>query len=461
MTDNRFREKVLAFIRKNDLISPGERVLVAVSGGADSFALLTVLSKCQKDLGYAELAAVHVNHGLRGAQADADERTVQEYCDRQGIPLFSVRKNVREFAKEQKIGVEEAGRVVRYAVFDELCRRHGFHKVATAHTLSDAIETVIFHMARGSGPDGLTGIPPMRQNIIRPLLSCTGEETKKYCRENGIAYVTDSTNDDISFARNRIRKCIVPQLYTINPQADRAMEQLMNMAAEDREYWDDLVERSLADARIADCVYDAGAFRKCHPALRKRLYKHLLNDAGVDPDHSHVLQIDRILLDGGCVSIGKGIGITVKQNYFTVKFPTCANAQTAPVTDGSVYEIGNARYVCRIVDKKNFENLQKIHKLVLQNALDYDKINGRLSIRERQAGDRYTPYRRGGTKSLKKMMIDEKIPQALRSSIPVLMDETGIVLVAGLGCDSRVAIDDTTKRILTVLREDDDHASGR
>ena len=189
------RAKALAVIREEGMLCPGDMVLVALSGGADSVALLHLLLSLKESLGLQEIAALHVNHRIRGEEADQDEAFVQSLCGAWHVPLEIVRREVALLAQEQGKGLEETGREVRYAALEEAAGRMGETcRIATAHTLSDNIETVLLHLCRGCGIHGLTGIPPVRGRVIRPLLCCSREEIETYCREHSLSFVMDSTN---------------------------------------------------------------------------------------------------------------------------------------------------------------------------------------------------------------------------------------------------------------------------
>ena len=256
--------KAAAFARREALLQPGDRVLAAVSGGADSVALLYWLcAECAAGR-VAGVAAAHLHHGLRGEEADRDEAFVRRLCEKRGVPLHIRREDVGARAKEAGEGIEEAGRRLRYAFFDEIARTEGYDRIATAHTLSDNVETVLLHMTRGCGPDGLCGIAPSRGRLIRPLLTCTREEVEAYCRACGLDFVTDSTNADVAYARNRVRGRVVPELERINPKMQEAFGRLIRQARCDAAFWDRQVQGALHRTRRA-----VTACRRCGSCRRR------------------------------------------------------------------------------------------------------------------------------------------------------------------------------------------------
>ena len=214
-------EHVKQTIVAYDMLRPGEPVLVALSGGADSVALLRVL----RELGYA-VRAFHLNHCLRGAESDRDEAFCRTLCAQLGVELTVERVDVAAAAREQSKGVEETARRIRYARLHDAAQGA---KIATAHTADDNLETMLFHLVRGTGPKGLAGIPPVRGQIIRPLLQVERAQVETYLASLGQDYVTDSTNMDETYTRNRIRHTVVPALWAIQPSAAQAAARLRDM----------------------------------------------------------------------------------------------------------------------------------------------------------------------------------------------------------------------------------------
>ena len=213
--------KTEAAIKKYDLLSGGDSVIIALSGGADSVTLLSVLNSIKEKYNL-KLYAAHLNHGIRGEEADNDEKFCKVLCENYNVQLFVKHIDVPKLCTEQKISAELCGRNERYKFFDELSAKLNA-KVATAHTASDNAETLLFNLCRGSSLAGAAAIPPKRGNIIRPLITLTRNEIESYCAENSLSYVTDSTNMSDSYTRNKIRHKVIPALKEVNPQAESAM----------------------------------------------------------------------------------------------------------------------------------------------------------------------------------------------------------------------------------------------
>lgn len=233
--------RVLEFIIQNNLISRGDRIVCGLSGGADSCAMLHILHTLSDSLGFSVVGA-HLNHMIRGDEAIRDETFAGNFCDSLGIPFYVRRVDVTALASSLKLSLEDAGRKARYGFFEELCRELSANKIATAHNKNDNAETVLMHAIRGTGNSGLCGIPPVRGNIIRPVLALSGEELRRYCKEKNIDYVTDSSNLENDYTRNKIRNRIFPLLEEINPRVTDALCRLAKTAAINESFFEKCIE---------------------------------------------------------------------------------------------------------------------------------------------------------------------------------------------------------------------------
>jgi tRNA(Ile)-lysidine synthase len=246
-------EKVIRFIRDNELIRSGDRILIALSGGADSVFLLHFLTKFKKKY-KSELAVLHINHLIRGKNADEDEKFCREMCSKLDVKFYSVRKNVKLFAAKNKISVEEAGRILRYKTLNETARKYQYDKIATAHHLSDNAETVLLNLIKGTGLKGLSGIPVKRDNIIRPILSLSKEEITSYLQQNKILFRTDESNLSDDYERNFIRNNIIPLIKNrLNPSFEHA---LFNASAIIKSYYNYLT------GKVNELVPNAVSFKE-------------------------------------------------------------------------------------------------------------------------------------------------------------------------------------------------------
>ena len=236
------KDLVLEAIKSFSLLKKGQNVTVALSGGADSVALLNVLLSLKDELGIT-VDAAHLNHMIRGAEADRDESFVRDLCRKLGVKLYVERIDIPRFAKENSMSLELAAREKRYAFLKNVS--NGL--VATAHTASDNLETLIFNITRGSGLEGLSAIPPKRDIFIRPLLLCTRQDIEKHCEQNNISYVTDSTNLQDEYTRNKIRHNVVPILKTINPSVENSVIRLTEILRENVNLIDSLANEYLSN----------------------------------------------------------------------------------------------------------------------------------------------------------------------------------------------------------------------
>lgn len=284
--------KVLKTIEAYQMLSPDSAVVAGVSGGADSMALLHVLQSWRKDWPELKVTAAHVNHCLRGAEADRDEEHVRRYCQREGIPLEVLKIDVREEAAKRKLGLEACGRAVRYEFFRRLAGENGV--IATAHTLSDLAETVLLHLTRGTGLKGLCGIPPVRENIVRPLIDCSRREIEDYCREHKIPYVTDSTNLEARYSRNKVRLQVLPALKEINPAFEEAVGRMAQSLREDDGCLCEEARELLGRAALEKGGWSCSVLSRGRKPVRIRAIR-LLQGAS-RPEARHLEEIDRIIL---------------------------------------------------------------------------------------------------------------------------------------------------------------------
>ena len=442
-------EKALAAIRREQMLPAGSSVTVGLSGGADSVTLLHLLLSLRKELSLDRITAVHIDHGLRGEEAVRDRCFVEELCARWQVPLAVHTYDVAALAEEQRLGVEEAGREVRYHCFEaEADRIDGL--IATAHTASDNAETLLLHLCRGSGLHGLCGIPPRRGRVIRPLIDCTRDEIEMYCAEHGLSYMTDSTNSDMAYARNRIRQAVMPQLKEINPQAEEAIRRLIASAREWEDYTQQRAGELLAQALVEKNTYRRDVLVSAEPMLLSAALHRLIGENGRQRgSEHHIREAVSLLEHGGRLSLPGDRLMTVTEKYVCFSSAEIAKAFCFEgVQPTQTYAIAGNMWRLMCVSCENYEQKQNISKLVFSNACDYDKIVGSLCLRQRLPGDEYHPLGRGCGKTLKKLFNEAALPAAQRASLPILCDEKGIVLVPGFGCDERVGVTEKTETVL-------------
>lgn len=398
--------KVSAFIRQENMLSPGDRVICALSGGADSVALLFCLYLLREKLGIT-LEAAHYNHGLRGAEADRDQAFAESLCNQFDIPIHVQCGCVHAGEK----GLEAAARDARYRFLESLPG-----KIATAHTADDNAETVLMHLIRGTGLRGLGGISPIRGRIIRPMLTVTRQEVLSFLESYSLQYVQDSTNDGDAFLRNRIRHRVMPLLRRENPRLSENLSQTALLLRQEEQIIQTLTQGEMPDIP---------ALRELPAALRRRYLAAFLADSGVrEPENQHIRLLEELVFSekpSACADFPGGIRIGREYHRLKKQVLSAACPPRALPCPGTV-EWGDYRIHCRPAEEK---------------CLQWDRFTvyptGTVTVRSRESGDQLRLS--GGTKALKKLFADRKIPAAYRNKIPVLCDSTGVLGVCGIGAN--------------------------
>lgn len=432
--------KIKKTAEKYGMFCDKKSVVVGFSGGADSCTLLHALCRI-KDEYSLEITAAHVNHGIRGEEADRDERFAVEFCRKLGVPLKVLHCNVPEEAEKAGMGLEEFGRKIRYEFFESIDPNA---LVATAHNLNDCCETLLFNIARGTSVKGLRSIPAVRGRIIRPLIECTRAEIEKYCEENGIEYITDSTNLDDAYTRNRIRLNVIPQLKKINPSFETAAHRLIDSANEDESYFSEITREIIRKAETEN-GYKAEDFLSCHKAVRKRAVGAVIEkETGAPAENVHIENVCSIL-SGGKTQILFGTTVMVENGIlsFGEKKLTENWQKDFLLGEEIITPLKSVKFT--LIHKNEQLKKQIVHK----NMLDFDCIVGQLVLRSRISGDEIKLANRNCTKTLKKLFTEAKISD--KNGVCVLADETGVVWVEGFGCAERCKITDKTNNILKVV----------
>ncbi len=441
--------KVREAIGKFNMLDKTEYVTVALSGGADSVALLYAL----KMLGY-NIRALHVNHQLRGEESYRDEAFVRALCEKESIPLEVHRADVSGEAKKRSIGLEECGREIRYELLRESAEKHG-GKIATAHTLSDNAETVLMNMARGCALAGLTGIPPVRGNIVRPLILATRQDIESFCCENGLGFVTDSSNLTDDYARNRVRHNTVPSLETVNPAFLQAVGRMTDLLSDDEDYINSAVKE--AEKLKSQKGYPTEKLKVLHKAVLSRLiiaeYQKLTDNAC---PYVHVQRVLGLIEKGqGREEMPDGVYASVTKGVFS--FERKSKPQDDFFFEMTVpcrMEINGRVLKLEKIEINTYEELKKNDRYLFKNAFDYDIIFANPAIRNRRAGDKLKQTGRGVTKELRRLMNEKGIPKERRGELIVLADENGIIWAEGFGIDERRKVSEKTKDVVVIKIED-------
>ena len=405
--------KLTDFIRQQGMIVPGETVVCAVSGGADSVALLFGLYLLKEKL-KINLEAAHFNHHLRGEESDRDEAFVRAFCDRYDIPLHVGAARV----KPGKKGLEAAARDARYAF---LKRIPG--KIATAHTADDNAETVLMHLIRGTGLKGLGGIMPANGNVIRPMLTITRSEVEAFLEEWCLSCIQDSSNDTDVFLRNRIRHHVMPLLKAENPKLAETVSAMALRLRQD--------EACLSRQAAFEVLPGVQTLKGMEPAVRSRCLEGFLKKCGVrEPEQSHIAAAEALVFSErpsaraefpGGITIGR-VYDRLEKLEMAVQIP----AVELPCP-------GEADFCGLHVTCTPAEAVVQTPEAFTVNP------QGTIFLRSRQSGDSICLP--GGTRSLKKLFIDRKIPAARRNQLPVVCDEQGVLGVYSVGVDRKRAAD--------------------
>ena len=437
--------RIKTAIRKSGLIGEGETVVVGFSGGADSMALLHALHT----LGIAVIAC-HVNHNLRGEESRRDEEAARAFCETLGVPVAVLQADVRKAAAERGCGEEEAGREIRYAFFEEIREKYGADKIATAHTMSDQAETVLYRLVRGSGMKGLRGIPSQRGCIIRPLLTVSRGEIEAYCRENGLAFVQDSSNTDVSYDRNRIRRETLPSLEAIRPNAAETIARTASVLAQEDDWLEEQAESMVACVVCAD-GYDAAKLRELHPAMQRRIACRILKKECGEADFASCEALLHLLtLSSGRITVHGDTVLCIRRDRLFAERETPLPPFCEPLLIGKNTEAGGICLKAEIIEANVYALSEKVYKKLLYPAFDYDTIKGRIFVRQKKDGDRIAFSHRSGTKSLKKWFSEAGLTAREKSEVLVFEDTGRVIGVLGFGVSRENAVTPETKRILLI-----------
>jgi len=466
-----FHRAVLETIQREGMIDAGDGVLVGVSGGSDSVALLlSLLSLKRRGRLRCGLHVAHLNHMLRGAEADADERFVRRLCARLRIGLTAERRDVRTFASEKKLTIEEAAREVRYDFLLEVAKREGCNRIAVGHNADDNVETITQRIIRGTGVRGLAGIPPVREMssrprivVIRPLIRMWRCDIESYLRARGERWRTDSSNLRDDYLRNRIRNRLIPLLEAeYNAEVKRAVLRLGEIAREVTGY----IEQEAAKAERAallkadrnEVVIDTGAIRSIPAAVQQALLRRVLERLGV-PLKGMGLEGFRRLMS---LCAGEGTRkIQMPRGFFAERKggqvaiykrsaapPTSLRVPLPVPGRAAIPELGIE--VAGEVVEGGLEVFRSLveKKTPLEEIIDFDAVEQPLEVRLWRRGDRFKPLGMKGMKKLQDFFTDLKVPADERRRVPIVATRAHPIWVVGYRIDDRVKVTARTRRLL-------------
>ncbi|MBE5949932.1 MAG: tRNA lysidine(34) synthetase TilS [Lachnospiraceae bacterium] len=460
-------QKIKDYVINNDIIERGDRIVVGVSGGADSVCLLVWLNSVKKDFGLY-IHAVHIHHGIRGEEADRDMCFTKELCESFGIPCEVRKYDVLAYADENAMTAEEAGRKLRYLAFEEIRAEHDCNKIAVAHHKDDSVETILFNLVRGTGAKGLRGIAPVSDMVVRPLLVLSRTEIEEYLIDHNVSWCTDSTNLEEEYSRNKIRHTVIPALKEIN---ERAVEHILESGV----IIGDLFRYVLSEAN--KCFFDIAKVSGNEvllpvkellleePVIRREVIRlaietlvHTLKDITA----RHIYNIELLLFgqSGRFQMLPYGIMVVREQAHLKI-YPEqhmsetdCVN-QTQDVeidvTQEGVYELpfGMGRFSvallpesAEVFDENTLKNMENMYT----KRMDCDKIKGALLLRTRRSGDYLTVNSGQSHKKLKEYFIEQKIPVTQRDKVLLLADGSHVLWVLGYRMSDGCKITSETTR---------------
>ena len=445
------RQKVRNTIAQFHMFPPNAKIIVGLSGGADSVALLHVLCSLKEEFGW-NMTAVHIHHGLRGKEADGDAAFAEEFCAKLGVPCLVRRYDVKAEAKARKLGEEETGRLLRYAAFQEIAGEDGY--IAVAHHKRDQAETMLMRLCRGTGLKGLTGMSPVREKICRPLLRCSREEIEQYCRENGLMWREDATNQEETYTRNKLRLRVLPLLEEINPKTVEHMAETAELLS---------VEEDFLEQQAAACYKKVkgdgpkGAvhlkrkeLQALHPAMRKRvLRKAMAAFLQTDLSQAQIEALEDLLEKETGKSRDFLEGVHAENRYDLLVL-----TMKKEKTEGYQYALPLGERVFVPETGLNFTAWTGEKRELLSEdtkCFDFDKIHGELFCRSRKTGDVISL--KNGRKKIKDLFIDEKIPRNERATFPLITVGEEVLWAVGLRVSEKYQPDENTEKYLYVKIE--------
>lgn len=459
-------EKVLEYIKNNNMIYKGDKVLVALSGGPDSVCLIHCLYRLKHELNI-EICAAHVNHCLRGEESDKDEQYVVQLCKNLGVTLFKTRVDVKAYEKRHGVSCEVAGRNLRYEFFNKIKEENNIQKIALAHNANDQAETLLMRVMRGTGIEGLCGIRTVREGFyIRPILNITRPEIEAYCLDNSLNPRIDKTNLENIYSRNKVRLELIPYMEdNFNKDVIGALNRLAHNMQMDNEILEKLSNEyyeRYCYVHENKVIISRDAFKEHHSILTRIIRKALTNLSGdtynFEKDHIYsVIDIQKhptgkmIMLPKDIVTYNNygDLHIGYNKDFIKVRDNICNEYELAIGKDNYIVS-ENIIISMEILDIDNV-SINKSNKYL--KYFDYEKIDGNIKLRYKKNGDQFRPLGMKGSKTLKKTFIDMKIDKDLRDNIPLICFNNEIAWIIGYRVSESFKVTDDTKKVLQIKIE--------
>lgn len=435
------------------MLIPGECVVVGVSGGSDSLGLLQILTELADYR--LRLIVAHLNHRIRGEESNRDAAYVCKFADKLGLHFELREIDVIEFKRNTKLSLEEAARELRYKFLREVLKKHNADKIATAHTLDDQAETVIMRFIRGSGLLGLSGIPPVNDNVIRPLIEVTKSDVEDYLKSKGIGWMEDSSNKEKVFLRNRIRNELIPYLITYNPNIKETLVRTGYIVGVEEDYIRNEAKNHFGklfySLRDGELVGKLAYYSELSEAMKYGLLRLAIEKLKGDLKRislNHIVSINELLdsrepsgelyLPGAMVvAKGHGLFLLTKKALFRCSF-------SYSVDSTGLHKFPHAEFEIQ------FEKVNSLKSDKNLACLNSGSVEFPIEVRNFNKGDSFMPYGMNEFKKLKNYFIDEKIPRFLRYKIPIFLCNGEIMWIGGMRVDERFKVRDKRKKVLTI-----------
>lgn len=463
-----FLQKILNTITRYDLLKPKDKIVVAVSGGPDSVALTRILVSLIKNYKIS-LHLAHLNHLLRGEEAEADVVFVRSLAGQLGLELTVEEIDVARIAKKERLSIQQAAREVRYDFLKRTAEKTGANRIALGHHLDDQVETILMRLIRGSGPEGLRGIPPKREIapdliLIRPLIEISPAEIKQYLQEEKLFYRLDSSNLKRDYLRNKIRLDLLPGLLELNPDFKHTLLRISSLWERDNDYLEEVAEKQLnkviLEGKEGEGRLNLSRFNSLPTAIRSRIIRRILAETrGTRRGFSfqHVEDLLHLAEFGPAQGRLDLPGVVVKREYNVLKLGRREKKRGQKISFDYSFLPGERvelPEIDKVVETKILDDFPAIiPKDRSKVYLDLEQIRPPLMVRTRCPGDRFSPLRMKGTKKIKDFFIDLKIRQEKRDQTPIVLDGKGIIWVAPYQISDRVKVTAKTKKVLLASLE--------
>ncbi|MFZ5987987.1 MAG: tRNA lysidine(34) synthetase TilS [Bacillota bacterium] len=456
-------DNIIKTIEKYKIIANGDSILAGVSGGPDSVCLLHILSSLREDMNI-KVFAVHVNHMLRGAESDEDEKYVKDLCAKLSIPLKTEHIDIKKSAKERGLSLEEAGREERYRLFGSMADNIGADKIAVAHNKNDQAETILMNIIRGTGLDGLKGMDYIRGRIIRPLLDIKREEIENYCNVHRLNPRIDSSNLETVYTRNKIRLEVIPYINKLfDADIVHSISKMSELIKSDSDFieqnMEELYNKAVKKIDDGEITLNLSVLSRYHMAAKRRVIRNSIKEVKGNIKGIENIHIENIndLIEGGKVGSELHLpgGIRVKKSYeiltvylFKHRAPALDFDERINIPGTTVIKELKSVIEAWLIDIEDVKGCKTFQNHSMTQFFDYNSLDEGINVRNRREGDKFKPLKSKGTKKLKEYFIDCKIPREIRDQLPLIARDKEVVWVIGYKISDKFKVTENTKRVL-------------